>query len=84
MNHLAKSLSRFTMLLIFFCLMAGAASAQSTRKQMRTANKFFDRENYRAALPLYEQVLAQDPNNTKALYRAGIGYLTFDKERAAW
>lgn len=59
-----------------------SASAQSTRKQMRTANKFFKKENYRAALPYYDQVLAADPNNAKALYFAGISYLTFDKEKA--
>ena len=50
---------------------------------MRTANKFFNKENYRAALPGYEEVLAKDPNNAKALYNAGISYLTFDKEKAA-
>ncbi|GAA4440627.1 OmpA family protein [Pontibacter saemangeumensis] len=50
---------------------------------MRTANKFFNKENYRAALPAYEEVLAKDPDNAQALYRAGISYLTFDKEKAA-
>ncbi|WP_162052040.1 OmpA family protein [Pontibacter pamirensis] len=83
MNQLAKSFSRFTMLLAFICLLAASASAQSTRKQLRTANRFFDRENYRAAIPMYEEVLAQNPDNATALYRAGISYLTFDKERAA-
>ncbi|MHC2991241.1 membrane protein, partial [Pontibacter sp. HJ8] len=48
-----------------------------------TGNKFFDRENYRAAIPYYEQVLANDPNNAEALYYAGISYMTFDKEKAA-
>ncbi|GHA72119.1 hypothetical protein GCM10007389_27270 [Pontibacter akesuensis] len=50
---------------------------------MRTGNKLFDKENYRAAIPYYEQVLAQDPDNAKALYFAGISYMTFDKEKAA-
>jgi len=57
--------------------------AQSTRKQLKTANKFFDQENYRASLPFYEQVLAQDPNNAQALFRAGISYMSFDKEKAS-
>ena len=83
MNQLAKSFSRLSMLLVFMCLLAGTAMGQSTRKQMRAANKFFNKENYRAALPLYEEVLAADPNNAKALYRAGISFLTFDKEKAA-
>lgn len=83
MNNLAKSFSRVSLLLALVCLMAASASAQSTRKQMRTANKFFKKENYRAALPYYDQVLAADPNNAKALYNAGISYLTFDKEKSA-
>jgi outer membrane protein OmpA-like peptidoglycan-associated protein/tetratricopeptide (TPR) repeat protein len=83
MNHLAKSFSRFIMLLVFSCLLAGSALGQSTGKQMRTANKFFDKENYRAALPHYEQVLASNPDDAKALYRAGVSYMTFDKEKAA-
>ena len=83
MNQLAKSFSRLSMLLVFMCLLAGTAMGQSTRKQMRAANKFFNKENYRAALPLYEEVLAADPNDAKALYRAGVSFLTFDKEKAA-
>ncbi|WP_347158320.1 OmpA family protein [Pontibacter chitinilyticus] len=83
MNHFAKSFSRLSLLLLMVCLFAAAASAQSTRKQLRSANKFFDKENYREAIPFYEQVLASDPNNAKALYYAGISYMTFDKEKAA-
>jgi len=71
------------MLLALSCLLAGSASGQSARKQLRTANKFFNKENYRAALPYYEEALAADANNAKALYRAGISYLTFDKEKSA-
>ncbi|TYZ07827.1 OmpA family protein [Hymenobacter lutimineralis] len=59
------------------------ALAQSTRKQLKTANKFFDLENYRAAIPYYEQVLAKEPNNAVALFRAGIAYMSFDKEKAS-
>lgn len=83
MNHSSGMLSRFTLMLSMLLLITLSVSAQSTRKQLKAANKFFDKENYRAAIPLYEEVLANDPDNTKALYRAGISYLTFDKERAA-
>ncbi|MCJ8166461.1 OmpA family protein [Pontibacter sp. E15-1] len=83
MNQLAKSFSRFSMLLVFICLLAASAMGQSTRKQLRAANKFFDKENYREALPLYEQVLASDQDNAEALFRAGVSYMTFDKEKAA-
>ncbi|WP_299704042.1 OmpA family protein [uncultured Pontibacter sp.] len=83
MNNLAKLFSRFSLLLALTCVGAYTADAQSNRKLIRTGNKFFDRENYRAALPYYEQVLANDPNNADALYFAGISYMTFDKEKAA-
>ncbi|TLM97205.1 hypothetical protein FDY95_01380 [Hymenobacter jeollabukensis] len=63
--------------------MAQPSMAQGTRKQLKTANKFFDQENYRAAIPYYEQVLAKDPNNALALFRAGISYMSFDKEKAS-
>src|SRR5690606_12205677 len=80
---LAKSCLRFSMLAAFVCLMADPAAAQSKRKLLRTGNKFFDKENYRQAIPHYEQLIATDPNNAKALYFAGISYITFDKEKAA-
>ena len=83
MNHLAKSFSRFSLLLALVCLLAASASAQSNRKLLRSGNKLFEKENYRAAVPFYEQVLANDPNNADALYYAGISYMTFDKEKAA-
>ncbi|QDA62665.1 hypothetical protein FHG12_19990 [Hymenobacter jejuensis] len=63
--------------------MAQPTLAQSTRKQLKTANKFFDQENYRASIPYYEQVLAKEPNNAQALFRAGISYMSFDKEKAS-
>ncbi|ALW87357.1 hypothetical protein AUC43_13285 [Hymenobacter sedentarius] len=63
--------------------MASPAQAQSTRKDLKTGNKFFEQENYRAALPYYEKVLAKDPNNAKALFNAGISYMSFDKEKAS-
>ncbi|TGE04328.1 OmpA family protein [Hymenobacter fodinae] len=63
--------------------MAQPALAQSTRKQLKTANKYFEQENYRASIPFYEQVLAKEPNNALALFRAGIAYMSFDKEKAS-
>ncbi|MCC2545080.1 OmpA family protein [Hymenobacter sp. BT175] len=62
---------------------AQPALAQSTRKDLKTANKFFEQENYRASIPYYEQVLAKEPNNALALFRAGISYMSFDKEKAS-
>ncbi|MEJ7666628.1 MAG: hypothetical protein WKG07_47490 [Hymenobacter sp.] len=63
--------------------MAASAQAQSTRKDLQTGNKMFNQENYRASIPFYERVLAKDPNNATALFRAGVAYLSFDKEKAS-
>ncbi|TXK48044.1 OmpA family protein [Pontibacter qinzhouensis] len=82
MNKSAKTFSRFSLLLALICLLGNTADAQSNRKLIRNGNKFFDKENYRAAAPFYEQVLAKDPDNARALYFAGISYMTFDKEKA--
>jgi outer membrane protein OmpA-like peptidoglycan-associated protein/tetratricopeptide (TPR) repeat protein len=64
---------------------AGVAPAlgQSTRKALSTANKFYENENYRASIPFYEQVLAKEPDNALALFRCGISYMSFDKEKAS-
>ena len=62
---------------------AAPALAQSTRKAMSTGNKFFENENYRASIPFYEQVLAKEPDNALALFRCGISYMSFDKEKAS-
>ncbi|WP_242922688.1 OmpA family protein [Pontibacter liquoris] len=83
MNQLAKSFSRFSLLLLMVCLFASAAAAQNTRKLIRTGNKYFEKENYREATPYYEKALAKDPKNAKALFFAGIGYMSFDKEKAS-
>ncbi|WP_460581771.1 OmpA family protein [Hymenobacter arcticus] len=63
--------------------MATSAQAQSTRKDLQTGNKLFNQENYRASIPYYERVIAKDPNNAQALFRAGVAYLSFDKEKAS-
>lgn len=59
------------------------ALAQSTRQAMKKADKFFKDENYRASIPFYEQVLAKEPDNALAYLRAGISYMSFDKEKAS-
>ncbi len=67
--------------------LAGASMApswaQSTRKALKTANKLFDNESYRASIPFYEQVLAKEPDNAQALFQCGISYMSFDKEKAS-
>jgi len=82
MNNSARWGTSISLLLLMLCLLAAPASAQDIRKHMRAGNMLFDKENYRAAISFYEQVLAADPNNARALYYAGISYMTFDKEKA--
>jgi len=83
MDNLVRRLLKASCALALTAAVAQPALAQSVRKQLKTANKFFDQENYRASIPFYEQVLAKEPNNALALFRAGISYMSFDKEKAS-
>ena len=83
MDNLSRRLLQVSCAFALAAAVAQPALAQSTRKQLKTGNKFFEQENYRASIPYYEQVLAKDPNNPQALFRAGISYLSFDKEKAS-
>ena len=83
MDNLSRRLLQASYAVALTAVIASPALAQSTRKDLKTGNKFFEQENYRAALPYYEKVLAKDPNNAKALFNAGISYMSFDKEKAS-
>ena len=83
MDNLSRRLLQASCAVALTAAIASPAQAQSTRKDLKTGNKFFEQENYRAALPYYEKVLAKDPNNAKALFNAGIAYMSFDKEKAS-
>lgn len=83
MDNLVRRLLKASCAFALTAAMAQPTLAQSTRKQLKTANKFFNQENYRASIPYYEQVLAKEPNNAQALFRAGIAYMSFDKEKAS-
>src|SRR5688572_13940841 len=83
MDNVIRKLRKASFLIAIGVCAATATFAQSTRKLMKDGNKFFDDENYRAALPFYEQVLAKEPNDETALFRAGVSYMAFDKEKAS-
>lgn len=83
MNNLYVKAFRFSLLFFLFLLMTSSLSAQSNRQLMKSGRKFFNNEAYRAAIPYYEQVLANDPDNAAALFRAGVCYITIDKEKAS-
>lgn len=63
-------------------LITTLACGQSTRELLKSGNKYFHNKDYRSAIPFYEQVLARNPNHAKTLYRVGIAYVDFDKEKA--
>ncbi|MVN75512.1 OmpA family protein [Hymenobacter sp. HMF4947] len=83
MDNLSKRLLQASCALALTTAVTTSAQAQSTRKDLQTGNKLFNQENYRASIPYYERVLAKDPNNATALFRAGVAYLAFDKEKAS-
>jgi len=83
MDNLSKQLLRVSCALVLSATAITAADAQSARKDMQMANKMYNQENYRASIPFYERALAKDPNNAQALFRAGVAYLSFDKEKAS-
>ena len=60
-----------------------SVQGQARRNFLKIANQFFQLENYRAAIPYYEQVLNEDNENALVLFRAGISYLAYDKDRAS-
>src|SRR6478735_643544 len=83
MDNAVRILRKTTFLVIVAVCVATTSWAQSVRSLMKDGNKFFENENYRAALPYYEKVLAKEPNNETALFRAGVSYMSFDKEKAS-
>jgi len=83
MNKPVPKILKFSFLFALSALMAFSGLAQSSRQLLKSGNKFFDEEIYRSAIPFYEQVLAKDPDNAEALFRAGVSYISFDKEKAS-
>jgi outer membrane protein OmpA-like peptidoglycan-associated protein/tetratricopeptide (TPR) repeat protein len=83
MDNLSRKLLHAACVVALTGAASNSALAQSTRKDLKTGNKLYDLENYRASIPYYERVLAKDPNNAQALFRAGVAYLAFDKEKAS-
>jgi tetratricopeptide (TPR) repeat protein len=83
MKNLDARVLRFSLLAFLFLLVTVSVSAQSNRQLLKRGNKLFNDEAYRSAIPYYEQILAKDPDNAGALFRAGVCYISFDKEKAS-
>lgn len=63
--------------LSLFCCLASISSsfAQSQDEIMKNADVFFQQKRFANALDLYEKLRADNQNNIKAIYKAGICYL---------
>jgi outer membrane protein OmpA-like peptidoglycan-associated protein/tetratricopeptide (TPR) repeat protein len=64
----------------FFLAFSHVVYSQNKDKNelLREADAFFAKKKYTAALDLYEQAIALDARNHKAIYRAAICYLEVD------
>ena len=83
MNQQVQKNFKFSFLFILSSLLAFSSQGQSNRQLLKKGNKLYDDEAYRSAIPFYEQVLTKDPDNATALFRAGVSYISFDKEKAS-
>ncbi|PIQ22118.1 MAG: hypothetical protein COW65_05010, partial [Cytophagales bacterium CG18_big_fil_WC_8_21_14_2_50_42_9] len=83
MNQPLQKVLKCSFLFTFSFLLGFSAFAQSNRQLIKKGNKLYGEEIYRSAIPFYEQVLAKDPDNATALFRAGVSYISFDKEKAS-
>lgn len=82
MNKFSRTVTRFLTFCMLAVMAASCAILQSRNPDMRSGDRFFLQENYRAASEDYERVLASDSNNARALYKAGLSYMNFDKEKS--
>lgn len=82
MDNSLKAANQLALFLIVVFLASSCALLQGGGPLMRSADRYFLQENYMASAEIYEQILATDPNNARALYRAGLSYMNFDKERS--
>ena len=59
----------YSILILFVVSSLFTLQAQDIKSLMSNGDKLFADNFYRNALPFYEQVLATEPNNSKALLR---------------
>jgi outer membrane protein OmpA-like peptidoglycan-associated protein/tetratricopeptide (TPR) repeat protein len=68
--------------ILLFCASVLSATAQvSDKKKFMDADNYFIDSNYTRALPLYLELLRNDPANSNLNYHAGICYLNSATER---
>ena len=53
-------------------LFAIMANGQSTKKDLKNANKLYKQEHFLHALPIFEKVVGNDPNNAEGVFKKGV------------
>jgi outer membrane protein OmpA-like peptidoglycan-associated protein len=75
-----RNLMFFTLITLFSC---GTTLAQDVSSSLKKANNLYKDDQFRNALPYYEEVLKIEPDNAEALFKSGVCYLNrFSKEKA--
>ncbi|HWZ21276.1 MAG TPA: hypothetical protein VNW06_01410, partial [Cytophagaceae bacterium] len=76
-------IKRLTLLTLVVLCSGLSVIAQDISSSLKKANSLYKDDQFRNALPFYEEVLKAQPDNTEALYKSGICYLNrFSKEKA--
>lgn len=63
---------------------AGLAQAQVSKSELKQAESYMKYEDYRKALPIYEKVLATNPEDPNANFQIGICYLSLGRGSEAY
>ncbi len=61
-------------------LMAGSGDTENVKRNARKADNYFLFSNYMDALPLYEELVKEEPNNVEYNYRLGLCYFNSNKD----
>jgi hypothetical protein len=78
-----KNISAFFFLMYFpFVLFSQPKETESLRKKFDNAEAFFVSELYMRALPVYQEILAAEPDNYNISFKIGVCYLNSPSEKS--
>jgi len=63
------------LVLCLFCSLSGASWAQSIKRILKTADKYYDHGFYYEAANRYQEAARKSPNNLAITYKIGLAYL---------
>ncbi len=76
-------IKNLTLLILITLLSSGLTKAQDISSSLKQANSLYKDDQFRNALPFYEEVLKSQPDHAEALFKSGVCYLNrFSKEKA--